>query len=63
MQYGQIATLATYLTALLVAVFLGRWLGRLPQQQLINVLGVFAALSVLVLLGLAAVILPSPQHE
>jgi len=60
MQYSQIATLAIFQTALLVVVSFGRWLGRLPQQQLMNVLGVIAALGVLVLLGLAAVLLPSP---
>lgn len=59
MQYGQIATLTIYLTALLVAVFLGRWLGRLPQHQLVNALSCLAALGVLALLSLAAVVLPS----
>lgn len=51
--------LAIYLTTLLVAVFLGRWLGRLPQHQLVNALSCLAALGVLALLSLAAVVLPS----
>lgn len=60
MLFSQIASLAIYLATLLAVVFLGLWLGGMPRERLANVLCVFAAIGMLVLLGLASVIAPSP---
>ncbi|MCV6454926.1 hypothetical protein [Pseudomonas aeruginosa] len=65
MHYGQFYLLALYIFGLASAVFLGRWLGRMPSEQLQLVLSFAGGLLVLALLVIAVIVLPpsGPNHQ
>jgi len=58
----QIVPFGIFLTALVIAAVLGRWLGQMPRERLGPVLSGFAAVGVITLIGLAIVIMPSQPH-
>lgn len=46
------------LTAMMVAVLFGRWLGQMPDKQLKVVVSIAGVVTVVALVGLALIVLP-----